>query len=142
MSLVLPAILFSSYIRVIYEATLAMALYQHIWSQWQAQEIDMGNLTELYAHMVSVINDAHSKSNIYAVPKAAEQAGMVGGETTRGMTQRWDYEASDATGNSVQVHCRWYDQSKPFSIQPDKNIMTVTMNINGEKQSHTMSYED
>ena len=102
----------------------------------------MDKLTELYAHMVSAINDALSESDIYAVPKAAEQAGMVGGETTRGLAQRWDYEASDPAGNSVQVHCRWYDQSKPFSIRPDKNIMTVTMNINGEKRSHTLSYED
>lgn len=96
---------------------------------------------DLYNDLLSVIKKAVVDNNIYAVPAAAQQAGMQGGETERGVSQRWDYTFTDSLGHSVMVHCRWYDQSKPFSIHPDKHIITVEL-TGPQPQRYTDSYEE
>lgn len=92
---------------------------------------------DLYQLMVEVINAAADEENIYSVPEAAEAQGMSGGEIKAGLSQRWEYSYSDSSGDAVVVKCHWYDQSKPFSIQPDKHVMTVTFG----SQTHTRAYE-
>lgn len=67
---------------------------------------------------------------------------MTGGETSRGIGQRWEYNYADASGHSVKVECRWYDQSKAFSIKPDMHIMSVTLDEAGSFLSHSRRYED
>jgi hypothetical protein len=96
---------------------------------------------DLYTRMVSVIDRAAADRNIYDVPKAAEQAGMDGGETERGFGQRWEYSLTDEAGHTVKVHCRWWDQSKAFSIRPDKHVMTVELS-GPEVRQHSASYEE
>lgn len=71
---------------------------------------------DLYHRFVAIIDRAAADKKIYAVPEAAAAAGMKGSEEPRG--QRWDYAYSDPAGFTVRVHARWWDQSKPFSIQP------------------------
>ena len=98
---------------------------------------------DLYHKFVAIIDNAEADRNIYAVPEAAEAEGMNGGEVYRGMSQRWDYSYQDGTGQEVLVHARWWDQSKSFSIQPDKHVMSVELKSGGiTMQSHTKSYEE
>ena len=99
-------------------------------------------VTELYQNLVKVIDEAVRTKNIYAVPEAAEAAGMAGGETHKGFSERWEYSYEDDAGRSVVVHCRWYDQSQAFNIRPDKHVMSVELRGPGPMQSHSGSYED
>ena len=97
---------------------------------------------DLYSYLVAVIDKAAADRNIYDVPKAAEQAGMEGGETARGLGQRWDYIFVDGSGQSVKLHCRWYDQSKAFSIQPDMHIMEIELVGGSTSLRHSARYEE
>ena len=97
---------------------------------------------ELYHNMARVIDDAKANRNIYAVPEAAEAAGMSGGEVYRGLSQRWDYNYEDGTGQSVLVHARWWDQSKSFSTRPDMHVMSVDLKGGPAEMSHSQSYEE
>lgn len=97
--------------------------------------------SDLYDQMVTVIKMAVTARNIYAVPEAAEKAAMLGGETHKGLSQRWDYSFTDESGHTVNVRCRWYDQSKPFSIQPDMHKMSVELSGPAPKR-YEGSYEE
>lgn len=97
---------------------------------------------ELFDDFVSVIDKAASERNIYDVPRAAEREGLAGGETQRGSSQRWEYTHVDATGASLQVECRWYDQSQAFSIQPDMHVMSVTLIAGDDRRTHQRRYEE
>lgn len=99
------------------------------------------NLEELYNHFVVVIDEAKSKRHIYLVPEAAEAAEMQGGEISRGLSQKWEYKLSSGE-MELTVHARWYDQSKPFSIRPDKHIMSVELKGPGVDQAHSQVYEE
>lgn len=107
--------------------------------------LGMSNLTapELYAHFVQLINHAVERKNVFSVPEAAEAYGLVGGEEKRGgFGQRWNYSYTDAEGRVLQVHARWWDQSKAFSIQPDKHVMSVELKDGGVVLSHGGDYEE
>lgn len=97
---------------------------------------------ELYARLVTAIDHAVRTKNIYAVPEAAEAAGMTGGSTHRGLSERWEYTLSDQAGRTVLLQCRWYDQSQAFSIQPDKHIMSVELRGPDLLRSHSGTYEE
>lgn len=97
---------------------------------------------DLYNSLVAVIDRAYESKSIYDVPKAAEAAGMVGGEEPRGgFSQRWNYEFTDAAGQTVKIHCRWWDQSKSFSIQPDMHVMSVELVGSSPIMAHERRYE-
>jgi hypothetical protein len=98
--------------------------------------------SELFDKFVTVIDKAASAKRIYDVPEAAEKLGMSGGETHRGMGQRWEYCFTDAGGETVVVSCRWWDQSKAFSIQPDMHVMQVQLTGTVPVRSHERRYEE
>lgn len=79
--------------------------------------------------------------NIYAVPEAAEAAGMIGGAKPRNMSQRWTYTYTDGLGIELHVHARWWDSSKPFSIQPDIHVMNAELKGGVMSMSHERRYE-
>lgn len=93
----------------------------------------MTTAEELYERFVGIIEQAWRDKNIYAVPNAAEAAGFTGGEVQRGLNQRWEFTYADAAGTVVEVHARWWDQSKTFSIQPDMHVMSVTLKTDPPK---------
>lgn len=97
---------------------------------------------ELYAQLVDAIDEALRAKNIYAVPAAAEAAGMTGGQTHKGFSERWEYSHRDEPGRTVLLNCRWYDQSKPFSIQPDKHIMSVELRGPNLMKAYSGTYEE
>lgn len=97
---------------------------------------------ELYLNLVSAIDRAVQTKDIYAVPAVAEAAGMAGGQTHHGFGERWEYTLRDPAGHTVLLRCRWHDQSKPFSIQPDKHIMTVELRGPDSMRSHSGTYDE
>lgn len=97
---------------------------------------------DLFNQFVSIIDKAAAAKRIYDVPEAAEKAGMSGGETHRGLGQRWEYMFTDAGGQTVAVNCRWWDQSKPFSSQPDMHVMSVKLTGATAPLSHEQRYEE
>lgn len=96
---------------------------------------------ELYRRFVEIINQAADSKNIYAVPEAAEAAGMIGGEEPRKMSQRWHYTYADGSGSELLVQARWWDSSKPFSIQPDIHVMRAELKGGAVPMSHERRYE-
>jgi hypothetical protein len=97
---------------------------------------------ELYDQMVRVIDKAAADHNIFDVPKAAEAAGMTGGEVkSGGFSQHWDYSYTDERGDKLDVNCYWRDKSKPFSIQPDHHVMSAHLS-GSQKASHTNTYDE
>jgi hypothetical protein len=98
---------------------------------------------DLYRTLTEEIDRAVRAHNIYAVPAAAEAARMQGGQTHSGLSERWRYEYVDPDGALVRLHCRWYDQSKPFSNAPDMHNMSVELTAaDGSAKSHNGSYEE
>jgi hypothetical protein len=97
---------------------------------------------DLYHRFVAIIDQAAADKNIYAVPAAATAAGMSGSEEPHGLGQRWNYAYSDQTGFTVLVHARWWDQSKPFSIQPDMHVMSVELRSDTTLMKHEGHYEE
>lgn len=96
---------------------------------------------ELYSRFVVIIDQAAEAKNIHAVPEAAVAAGMTGGEEPRTMSQRWDYSYTDGSGVELLVHVRWWDSSKPFSIQPDIHVMRAELKGLASEMSHERRYE-
>ena len=97
---------------------------------------------DLFNEFVAIIDKAAASKRIYDVPEAAEKAGMAGGETERGLSQRWKYTHTDADGQTVEVNCRWWDQSKAFSTQPDMHVMQVIIPSLTPPLSHERRYEE
>ncbi len=99
------------------------------------------NALDFYHRFVLLIDKACEARDIFAVPKAAEEAEMNGGEEQRGMGQRWNYSHTDETGQIVIVHARWWDQSQAFSIQPDMHVMSVELKAKTTLMKHERRYE-
>lgn len=96
---------------------------------------------ELYYRFVAIIDQATADKDIYAVPKAAEAIGMVGGEEPQTMSQRWNYHYTDGSGIELHVHARWWDSSKPFSIEPDIHVMRAELKGTASPFVHERRYE-
>ncbi len=97
---------------------------------------------DLYGWLVQVIDRAVEAKDIFSVTKAAEAFGMSGGEEDYGgFGQRWNYSFTDSNGRVVSVHARWWDQSKAFSIQPDRHVMSVELLGGDTALSHSGNYE-
>lgn len=100
------------------------------------------DLHDLYSRFVEIIDESAMEKNIYAVPQAATEFGMQGGEEERGFGQRWSYTLESHDGLTLSVHARWWDQSKAFSIRPDMHIMTVELSGDAIRMRHEGSYEE
>lgn len=96
---------------------------------------------ELYLRFVSLIDQAAEDRHVHAVPKAAEAAGMRGGEEPCVMSQRWNYSYTDGSGVELLVHARWWDSSKPFSNGPDIHVMRAELKGLASEMSHERRYE-
>lgn len=97
---------------------------------------------DLYRDLVKIIDRATAEKNIYAVPAAAEAAAMTGGQTHKGLSERWSYSYTDRFGQTVELHCRWYDQSQAFSAAPDMHRMSVELKTGESVLSHSAEYEE
>ncbi|QLQ12849.1 MAG: hypothetical protein HZY74_05465 [Brevundimonas sp.] len=97
---------------------------------------------DLYQQFVALIDEACASKDVYAVPKAAAAAGMEGGETPHGLSQRWDYTFVDLLGQTLLVHARWWDQSQAFSIRPDMHVMSVELKAGDTIARHKRRYEE
>jgi hypothetical protein len=97
---------------------------------------------DIFNEFVVIIDKAAASKRIYDVPEAAEKAGMAGGETERGLSQRWKYTYTDDEGQTVEVNCRWWDQSKAFSTQPDMHVMQVLIASVTPPLSYERRYEE
>jgi len=97
---------------------------------------------DLYHDLVRVIDRAAAEKNIYAVPAAAEAAAMAGGQTHKGLSERWTYSYTDKPGQTLELHCRWYDQSQAFSPAPDMHRMSVALKTGESEFSHSAEYEE
>jgi hypothetical protein len=101
----------------------------------------MRSAQDLYEQMVTIIDQATEAEDLYELPRAAEREGMSGGELRADLSQRWEYTYDDQQSGTVKVECYWYDRSKPFSIQPDRHVMSVSMESAGVKRSHSRHYD-
>jgi hypothetical protein len=95
-----------------------------------------------YQRFVEIIDKAAAERDIYAVPRAAVEAGMEGSEEQRGMGQRWNFSFRDPAGFTVLVHARWWDQSQAFSIRPDMHVMSVELKSDVSLMQHERRYEE
>lgn len=102
----------------------------------------MAAAIEVYRTISAEIDVAERDRDIYLLPQLAERLGMIGGETHRGLSQRWEYSFTDPDGDTVQLHCRWYDTSQAFSPGPDRHIMTVAYRGGQGSLSHAGSYDE
>lgn len=57
----------------------------------------------------------------------AEALGLTGGREGSGFSERHAYTATDASGVTIDIAARWYDQSKAFSVRPDRHIFALTL---------------
>lgn len=110
--------------------------------QWYGSGMVPPSALDHYHRFVAIIDQAAADKDIYAVPAAAAAAGMSGSEEQRGMGQRWNYTYDDPAGFTVLVHARWWDQSKPFSIQPDMHVMSVELVSDTTRMKHEGRYEE
>lgn len=97
---------------------------------------------DIFQEIAKTIDRAKADKNIYAVPAAADAAGMSGGQTHKGLSERWSYTYTDAVGQTVDLHCRWYDQSQAFSPAPDMHKMSVELSGAEHPMSHSAEYEE
>lgn len=93
---------------------------------------------ELYYRFVAIIDQVTVDENIYAVPKAA---GMVDGNEPQTLRQRWNYSYTDGPGIEPHVHERWWDSSKPFSIEPDIHVTRAELKGMASPFVHECRYE-
>jgi hypothetical protein len=98
--------------------------------------------SDLYHQLVNVIDRATAEKNIFAVTAAADVAGMAGGQTHKGLSERWSYSYTDSVGQTVDLHCRWYDQSQAFAPAPDMHKMSVELRGAERLMSHSAEYEE
>lgn len=97
---------------------------------------------DLYIHFVSVIDAAASERNIFAIERAAVDAGIPGVAQPRGLGRRWDYHYVDEQGNALILHARYWDQSKAFSNLPDMHVMSAVLVEKGTPRHHEKRYEE
>lgn len=83
------------------------------------------SLTDAFEIIASAVVPAAKEKSAGAAVAAAERCGLVElGDGKPSQHTIWERQDGDET---LRFEWRWYDQSKTFSIQPDMNILTVTL---------------
>ena len=102
------------------------------------------NSENLYDALVASVKKACVEKNYVGTLDLCKTEAMNGGEQTyNAIGQHYIYEKSFEDGGDVKLEFKWYDKSKPFSIQPDINRFAVTLSRStGADLRHTNSYED
>jgi hypothetical protein len=98
-------------------------------------------LTDAFQDIASALADAAKEKSAAAAAAAAERCGLI--ELGHGKpSQHTTWERRDGD-EILRFEWRWYDQSKPFSIQPDMNILGLTLLRAGQTvRSVEHRYED
>lgn len=102
------------------------------------------NSQDLYDALVASVENACANKNYVGTLDLCRTEAMGGGEQTyNAIGQHFIYEKAFDDGSEVKLEFKWYDKSKPFSIQPDINRFAVTLSRStGAELRHTNSFED
>lgn len=87
----------------------------------------MTDARHLYDDLAEAIERACRERHYYIVTERAETLGLTGGGGGSGFSERHAYTLTDPNGLTVDLAARWYDQSKAFSVQPDRHIFALTL---------------
>ena len=98
------------------------------------------NLRRCYDDLAEAIERACQERHYYIVTTRAEALGLAGGGEGSGFSERHAYTATDAGGITIDLAARWYDQSKAFSVRPDRHIFVLTLR-SGDDILSSMSRE-
>mgnify|MGYP005983345687 CR=1 FL=1 len=85
------------------------------------------NARHCYTELAEAIEQACRERHYYIVTERAEALGLPGGGEGSGFSEKHAYSATDENGLMVDLAARWYDQSKAFSIRPDRHVFTLTL---------------
>ncbi len=90
------------------------------------QQTDLGAAFDAIA---GTLKEAAAKKSWGVAESEAERQGLAkqGDDTPR---QKYVWIRTDGS-RTLEFTWRWYDQSKPFSIQPDMNMVLVELKENG-----------
>lgn len=104
----------------------------------------MTNARKLYDDLVRQIEADCASKNCSGSLDLCQSAGMRGGEKPYGaIGQHYVYELDFENGDRVEFEFKWYDKSKPFSIQPDIHRFSVSYKPkDGKPLSHSNAYEE
>lgn len=104
----------------------------------------MSNAKALYDTLVHQVDRDCSSKNYTGSIDLCRSSGMEGGEKPYGaMGQHFVFSTSFSNGDKVDLDFKWYDKSKPFSIQPDIHRFHVSLTpIEGKPLSHSNAYEE
>lgn len=87
------------------------------------------DLERAFDAIAAVLKQSAEEKKFALAASAAEQHGLVDqGDGTPSQKAVWEKSSGNLT---LQFIWRWYDQSHPFSIRPDMNILLVELKENG-----------
>lgn len=98
-------------------------------------------LDEAYNQIVVAIDAGAEQASSSPPTLTAEKLGL---KLLEDGHPRQTYTYARVEGNKRVIFTwRWYDQSKTFSIRPDRNIIAVALEIDGKAtKSYTRDFED
>ena len=100
----------------------------------------MTDARHIYDDLAEAIERACRERHYYIVIERAEALGLTGGGEGSSFSERHAYTSTDSNGLTVDLAARWYDQSKAFSVQPDRHIFALTLR-SGDNVIATISRE-
>lgn len=98
----------------------------------------------LFDALVKSVESCCVEKQFGSALRLCEDEGMAGGEKQyNAMGQHFVFTKTFPGGDTVEFELKWYDKSKPFSIQPDIHRFNVKrLAVSGGSNSHSNSYED
>jgi hypothetical protein len=104
----------------------------------------MSDAKALYDELVRKIDSDCAQKDYAGTLSLCQATGMQGGERPYGaMGQQFVFEKVFPNGDKVVLDFKWYDKSKPFSIQPDIHRFHVSYSLKeGQQASHSNAYEE
>jgi len=104
----------------------------------------MSDAKALYDALVQQVDRDCASKNYTGSTDLCESSGMGGGEIPYGaMGQHFVFSKTYSNGEKVDLDFKWYDKSKPFSIQPDTHRFHLTYTPkDGKPHSHSNAYEE
>ena len=90
------------------------------------------SLTHAFDIIAPALEAAAKEKSAGAAAAVAERCGVVElGDGKPSQHMIWERADGEAV---LRFEWRWYDQSKTFSIQPDMNILALTMRQDGKDE--------
>ena len=96
---------------------------------------------EAYEAIAAAMVDAAKQQCVDIAMGIATRCGLIEiGDGEPSQLTVWERKEG---GETLRFEWRWYDQSKPFSLQPDMNILTLSLLQDGKAtRSVEHRYED